>query len=105
MQIIRIAKDKITKFNPRRYCLFSSANIKQTELEIIRMEVNQIAKEHGCQIITNGILQTLKYYLRLIISLEDFVEGYSNLVELDNELKLIHKIKWNKILSKLDLAK
>ncbi len=65
------------------------------------MEVKNIAKEHGCQIIINGVLPTLKYYLRLITSLEDFIAGYSKLVEEDKELKGIHKIKWNEILLSL----
>jgi len=101
MQIIRIAKDKIIKFNPRRYCIFSSADIKVSESEMIALEIKNIAKEHGCQIIINGIIPTFKYYLRLIMSLEDFIEGYSNLVESDKEIKAVHKNKWNEILLKL----
>lgn len=101
MQIIRIAKDKIIKFNPRRYCIFSSADIEVSQSEVIAIEVKNIAKEHGCQIIINGVLPTLKYYLRLITSLEDFIASYSKLVEEDKELKSIHKIKWNEILLNL----
>ncbi len=101
MQILRIAKDKILKFNPRRYCIFSSADIEVSESEKITAEIKNIAKEHGCQIIINGVLPTLKYYLRLITSLEDFIAGYSKLVEEDKELKATHKTKWNEILLNL----
>jgi DNA (cytosine-5)-methyltransferase 1 len=101
LQIVRIAKDKIIRFNPRRYCIFSSLDILDSETEIINQEISEIFKTHGCQVIVNGIIPTLKYYLRLIMSLESFVEDYSNLVQLDHELQSIHKIQWNKILSNL----
>ena len=52
--------------------------------------------------IINGTIPTLKYYLRLITSTEKFLDNYSKLVELDQELQVIHKMKWNEILSKLD---
>jgi DNA (cytosine-5)-methyltransferase 1 len=53
MQILRIAKDKIVRFNPRRYCIFSSADIEVSQAEVIALEIKNIAKEHGCQIIIN----------------------------------------------------
>jgi len=104
LQMIRIAKDKIIKFNPRRYYIFSSATpeVKISEITMIETEIAQIRKEHGCLVITNGIIPTLKYYLRLINSIEDFLINYSKLIELDPELQAIHKVKWNEILSSLD---
>lgn len=68
----------------------------------IQAEIELIAKDHGCQIIVNGIIPTLKYYLRLITSVETFVEDYSGLVEQDKELQAIHKIQWNNILKSLE---
>lgn len=35
----------------------------------------------------------IKYYLRLISSLPEFIENYRNLLEADSELKQIHKEK------------
>ena len=101
LQIILNAKDKILKHNPRRYYIFSSANIKLEDKIKIQNEIEVIARDHGCQVIVNGIIPTLKYYLRLIISVEKFVEDYSKLVEKDQELKTVHKIQWNKILNSL----
>jgi DNA (cytosine-5)-methyltransferase 1 len=100
IQMIRIAKEKILKYNPQRYCIFSSNGIKKSELELIDIEINKIFKNHGCQIIINGTIPTFKYYLRLVVSLDSFVKKYSTLVELDRELQASHKIKWNEILSK-----
>jgi DNA (cytosine-5)-methyltransferase 1 len=99
LQIIRIAQDKIIKFNPRRYCIYSSADIQESEREQIEKEIEKFRKTHGCQIIINGVLPTLKYYLRLVMFLQKFVDGYSQLVEFDKELQKIHKEQWNEILT------
>lgn len=45
-------------------------------------------------------MPTLKYYLILITSLDNFINKYSLLIESDSELQIDHKIKWNEILSK-----
>ena len=96
------AKDKILKHDPRRYYIFSSADIKLDDKLKIQNEIEFIASNHGCQVIVNGIIPTLKYYLRLVMSVERFVEDYSKLVEQDRELQAIHKIQWNNILNTLE---
>lgn len=102
LNMIYIAKAKIIKYNPQRYCIFASKDIKESESNLIEIEIKKIAETHGCQIILNGIIPTLKYYLRLIMSLEKFIDEYSKLIELDQEIQTIHKIKWNEILSELN---
>lgn len=101
LQIVLNAKDKILKYNPRRYYIFSSANPKKEDEIKIQEEIKLIAATHGCQVIINGIIPTLKYYLRLITSVESFVEDYSNFIEQDKELQLVHKTKWNEILQNI----
>ena len=90
---IRIAIDKIYKYNPARYCIFSFNSIKQEDLEDINHAIKEVELNHGCQIIVNGILPTIKYYLRLISSVPNFIENYRILVETDKELQKIHKDK------------
>ena len=96
--LVRRAKEKIIQYNPVRYYIFSSEDIQQEKEENIQREINQILEQHGCQVIINGIIPTLKYYLRLIDNLKDFMEKYGIIVEEDTELKAIHKNKWNEIL-------
>ena len=103
LQIILNAKDKILKYNPRRYYILSSSNIKKQDKLKIEEEITTIANHHGCQVIINEILPTLKYYLRLVTSVEQFVEDYSLLLEKDKELQAIHKIQWNRIVNYHDL--
>ncbi len=35
------------------------------------------------------------------MSITDFIDGYSQLIESDNEIQKIHKEKWNEILGRL----
>ena len=102
LQMLLNAKDKIIKHNPRRYYILSSADIKHQDKTKIQDEIEFIAINHGCQVIVNGIVPTLKYYLRLVMSVENFVEDYSKLVEKDRELQAVHKIQWNNILKSLE---
>lgn len=97
-QIIRIVKDKIYKWNPQRYYVLSVHGIKETDREEIETIINEIKNNHGCQLIINGLLPTIKYYLRLISNLEDFISLYSHEIKSDTELQKIHKEKWNEII-------
>lgn len=96
--IVRIAQEKIYRFNPARYYVLSYSGIKDTDMEEIKHLVSGTKESHGCLIIINGIMNTIKYYLRLISSLEDFLAHYSELVSNDKELKLSHKHKINEII-------
>lgn len=98
LQMIRIAQDKIIKHNPKRYFIFASKGIKLSEANLIDAKIKKIAETHGYQVILNGIIPTLKYYFRLLMSLENFIDKYSKLIELDQELQVVHKTKWNKII-------
>ena len=100
--ILRIVKDKILKFNPQRYYIFSFDKIDINEKEKIEEIIDEVKKEYGCQIIVNGVIETLKYYLRLIENLEVLYSNYSKLIFLDKELKAVHKQKFNELTLRLN---
>lgn len=100
--ILRIAQEKIIKYNPERYYILSYLDIKNDEINIINDIINRVKNQHGCQIVINGVIPSLKYYLRLISSLENFINIYSQLIESDLELKTIHKQKWNELIEELE---
>lgn len=100
IDMLEIAYSKIIKFSPKRYSIFSTASIKKGDTALIEEKIEQIKQEHGCQVIINGVLPSIKYYLRLIDDLSVFVSNYSKLVEQDSELKKEHKEYWNEILFK-----
>lgn len=101
LSVVRIAIEKIYKFNPKRYCIFSFLSVNKNENELIQKEIKFVQQNHGCQIIVNGIIPTINYYLRLISSLSEFIENYRFLVESDIELKKIHKEKLNELFGTL----
>lgn len=105
INILDIAYSKINKFSPKRYSIFSTAGIKESDVSLIFEKIEKIRQEHGCQIIINGVLPSIKYYLRLITDLSAFIKNYSKLIEQDKELQKEHKEFWNKILLKQQVDK
>lgn len=89
VDLMRQVQQKIYKHNPKRYCVFSSGQV--IEAEDVKNIVNEIKENHGCQVIVNGVIPTLKYYLRLVISLQNFINSFLTAIENDSELKPIHK--------------
>lgn len=98
--IVRVAIEKIYRYNPERYYILSNVGIRNGTEKNINDLVNEVKEKHGCQIIVNGLIPSLKYYLRLIDNLEEFVRNYSGLIEKDKELQKIHKEKWNELIRK-----
>ncbi len=95
--MVAIATEKIARFNPERYLILSSANIKQEDVSDITRMIDEVGDQYKCQIIVNGVLPTIKYYLRLINHLPEFINNYSALIEQDQEINFDHKRKWSEI--------
>lgn len=101
--ITRIAYEKIARFNPERYYILSHIGILDNDRKDIEEIILEVKQKHGCQLIVNGLLNTLKYYLRLITNPEVFFNEYIKLVNNDKELKTIHKVKLQELLKKYNL--
>lgn len=98
LQIVQDSYEKFNKTPVDRYYILSTAKSSQNESIAIDAEILRIKNAHGCQLIVNGIMETLKYYLRLLSSPYEFIENYVNLLEEDKALKYEHKEKWNKLI-------
>lgn len=103
MQIAQVVEEKIYKWNPQRYYVLSVLGVKPEDAAVVNDIVCKVGINHGCQIIINGLLPTIKYYLRLITDLSAFVTLYSELVEKDSELQVVHKTKWNELIEQFEL--
>ncbi|MDR3195237.1 MAG: hypothetical protein LBT58_00335 [Endomicrobium sp.] len=95
---------KISKIEVDRYYIlttFQNSFKNATEENKISNIILKIKKERGIDIIANGILTTLKYYLRFIDNYDDFLKCYTaNLIKdakVSTEIKDFHIEKWNKI--------
>ncbi len=107
----RLVTDAFNKFAPlpvHRYYLLTTANPNVTDLDEVNQIVARVAREHGCEIIVNGLLPTLKYYLRLLDDPAAFIAGYTALLERDfaagADIKETHLRRWNEILTELNAS-
>ena len=77
---------------------FANAETEQ----IVTDYILQIKKQSNLDIIANGIISTLRYYLRFIDDYAEFIRIYTkNLIEdakNSTEVKSFHLEKWNEIL-------
>ncbi len=99
VNVVLIAIEKIIRYHPTRYYILTHKRTKPSDEDAIDLRIKEVKEKHGCQIIINGVLPTIKYYLRLTHSIEEFFSEYSKLVEEDVELKKVHKEKWNDIIT------
>lgn len=99
--IVVVAKEKIQTTTVERYYILSTKDIIPEDKGKIETEIKQIENTHGCQLVINGILPTLKYYLRLLKSTAMFIDHYAELLEADNALKFEHKQMWNHLVSNM----
>ena len=101
LQLVKDANEKFNKTPVDRYYILSTAKSSTEETSMIDAEILRIKNTHGCQLIVNGIMETLKYYLRLLSNPYEFIENYVNLLEQDEALKFEHKEKWNQLIGDL----
>lgn len=85
----------------QRYYILSTASIDETEREAIDCIINKIKDEHGCQVIINGVFETIKYYLRLLENTNKFIDLYIYNIQNNSEVKSEHKKILNDILKTL----
>ena len=98
-QLVRDAFEKFKTTQVNRYYLLSTANIDTSQTDEINKEIERIKNIHGCHVIANGLINSLKYYLRLLSETSEFISNYVDLIESDTALKYEHKKKWNEIIS------
>lgn len=99
--MVQDAYDKIKfKNNVQRYYILSTKHADDNELEKMNKFINKIYEEYGCQVIINGVFDSLKYYLRLLTNTDEFLTLYSKNLQENTELNYEHKIAWNRIIEK-----
>jgi DNA (cytosine-5)-methyltransferase 1 len=104
--IFDIAKKSQNTTIQRYYILTTSENnfFSDEEEKYINMFILQIKKDFGLEIIANGIIYTLKYYLRFIEDYNNFISSYTKNLIMDSknstEVKESHIIYWIEELKK-----
>ncbi|MGP8216232.1 MAG: hypothetical protein ACLQQ4_11745 [Bacteroidia bacterium] len=102
LQLVKDAYDKFQPTHVNRYYILTTADYpEKDEWDKIQAEIQKIKNVHGCQLIVNGIMPSLKYYLRLLENTAEFINNYVVLLETDAALKYEHKANWNKLISEM----
>ena len=101
--IVEDAYQKFKQISVSRYYLLTTAEPNVEEIDSVNDFVSVIHRQHGCEVIVNGILPSLKYYLRLLSSPQLFLENYSKNLQLDfqqkAEIKETHLRYWETLLN------
>lgn len=95
--MIKDVYKKISDKSVQRYYLLSTISPDEYEKRLMDKIIYKIRKEHGCQIIVNGVFCTLRYYLRLLDNTDLFIEKYLENLKNNTEINYEHKIAWNKV--------
>ena len=101
--IVEDAYQKFAQTSVSRYYLLTTAEPNVEDVDAVNDFVNEIHRKHRCEVIVNGILPSLKYYLRLLSNPHLFLEGYSKNLQLDyeqkTEIKEPHLRYWETLLN------
>ena len=89
------AIEKVRSLSVLRYYLLSTHGIAPNDEPDIEKKRDEFLKQNGCEIIVNGVFESLSYYLRLLPDTFEFVAAYADLVENDADTDYEHRISWN----------
>lgn len=100
-EIVQTAKSKIERSKASRYYILSTKGTVEADSKDIDKIIRQLKNIHGCQLVVNGVYQSLKYYLRIIENTSVFIENYVTLLSKDKAILFEHKEAWNDLVSSL----
>ncbi len=100
--LVQNAFDKFITTGVCRYYLLTTAEPEVEDVAAVRELIYRFRSEHRCEIIVNGIIPSLKYYLRLLNDPVMFLDRYGNNMQADfnvsTDIKRIHLQRWDELL-------
>ena len=95
--MVDIASQKlIDRSVDRYYILTTHANCAPSDE--IQAQSKEVQESTGCQVIVNGVLPTLRYYLRLVSDPSKIFPNYVELLKTDTDIGYEHRERWNQII-------
>ncbi|OIN85792.1 MAG: hypothetical protein AUJ21_12555 [Anaerolineae bacterium CG1_02_58_13] len=92
---------KIKNTETDRYYILTTSEPNFDDYESVKREIEKYGKVHSCQVIVNGVIPSLKYYMRLINNPQDIVEEYTKWLEFEYQrasgIKREHLRVWQEI--------
>ncbi len=99
-EMITRAFEKIKAAPLDRYYVLTTNDPNIEHKAQVMERIEELRQIHPCQFVANGVLPSLKYYLRLISHPENFVEGYSRILQNEfahGRIKSEHLKIWNEL--------
>ena len=101
--MVSILPKKFAGYTVDRYYILSTSEpyINKEQTDEVMQIVEKVRQNTGCQIIINGLNQSLRYYLRLLSDPNQFLKNYTEQIETDLDVKDEHRKLWAKILENI----
>ncbi|MEO8971071.1 MAG: hypothetical protein ABI406_05645 [Ktedonobacteraceae bacterium] len=97
-EIIRTAYDKFRSFpSLKRYYILTTADSCGGQDGDSQAVIRRIRDSHGAEVIVNGVVPTIKYFLRLLKNPASIFPAYVHLLEVDTTITYEHKQTWNDV--------
>ena len=94
--IVDSSKQKIRGSRVDRYYILTTSSQHEPAKDVMA-EVENVKKLLGTQMIVNGVIPTIKYYLRLLTNPSSVLSVYVHLLTTDSAIGFEHRYIWNKI--------
>ncbi|MCX6021546.1 MAG: hypothetical protein NTZ05_07415 [Chloroflexi bacterium] len=96
-ELVSVLHDKFRGQAVSRYYILSTENpyIVAGRESSVDAAVNDIRERTGCQVIANGLMRSLWYYLRLIEDPEEFLRHYTEQLDSDRDVAQEHVDTWH----------
>jgi DNA (cytosine-5)-methyltransferase 1 len=102
LEILEDVKDKLNSHDDiKRYYILSTSGVDVNESIEISTNILNYYKTNSVEIIVNGVIPTIGYYLRLIKNPNSFINNYNELISNDEDIKSEHLEYWKIIQTKL----
>ena len=101
--LVQDAFNKFANTPVCRYYLLTTAEPEMEDVDATKELICKLRSQHGCEIIVNGIIPSLKYYLRLLNNPVMFLDCYGCNLQVDfdisTDIKSIHLQYWDELLA------
>lgn len=95
-ELVDSAKQKIRGSQVDRYYILTTHQMHDPDEQLIK-EVENVKRLLGCQMIVNGVIPSIKYYLRLLANPGAVLPYYAEELATDKAIGFEHRDVWNKI--------
>lgn len=102
--VVLEAMEKIVSASVERYLILSTAGILEEDRSFIVQRCAEFKHSNGCEVIVDGVLDTIGYYLRLLPSTAMYLNTYADVMQDDKDIDYEHKVAWNEICAKRNMV-